>query len=242
MHYYSFNIGDYVSSTQHLEPMEDLAYRRMLDLYYSNEGPLPSDIDKIARLTRMRSHKDCIAIVLEDFFTLEKDGYHNNGADKALELVYKKSETARKSAEARWNKNKDLAKKADDANALDPHCVKDANGMLHNTHNTIPKTHIKDLFDNERIIPLWNSFGCERHKGLTLKAEKALDKTYKHYCKSVEKGKEPKELNDWLESYLIKGFKPMIADHHRKFDDGKWAADLEFAIRLDTYDKVKNRV
>ena len=140
MHYYSFNIGDYVSSTQHLEPMEDLAYRRMLDLYYSNEGPLPNDIDKIARLTRMRSHKDCIAIVLEDFFTLEKDGYHNNGADKALELVYKKSEAARKSAEARWNKNKDLAKKEDDANALNPHCEKDANGMLPNTHNTIPNT------------------------------------------------------------------------------------------------------
>ncbi len=140
MHYYSFNIGDYVSSTQHLEPMEDLAYRRMLDLYYSNEEPLPNDIDKIARLTRMRSHKECIAIVLEDFFTLEKDRYHNNGADKALALVYKKSEAARKSAEARWNKNKDLDKKCYDANALNPQCAEDAIGMLHDTQYTIHNT------------------------------------------------------------------------------------------------------
>ena len=188
------------------------------------------------------------AVAFEDSETNKEQNVEEMPAmaneDKKLNQLpgIEKSEAARKSAEARWNKKKDLDKKEDDANALNPHCEKDANGILPNTHNTIPNTHIKYLFDNERIIPLWNSFGCERHKGLTLKAEKALDKTYKHYCKSVEKGKEPKELNDWLESYLIKGFKPMITDHHRKFDDGKWAADLEFAIRLDTYDKVKNRV
>ena len=50
MHYFQFNIGDYARDTAHLTEMEDLAYRRMLDLYYRAEGPLPSSIDEIARL------------------------------------------------------------------------------------------------------------------------------------------------------------------------------------------------
>ena len=101
------------------------------------------------------------------------------------------------------------------------------------------KNNIKDLFDAKRIIPVWNSLGCARHKGLTKSAEKALEKTYKEYCKSA---KEPKELNDWLESYLKKGFKNWITDHHRDLDNGQWCADLEFAVRFSTYDKIKNTV
>lgn len=149
MHYYQFNIGDYASSTQHLDPIEDIAYRRMLDLYYSKESPLPKDIEQIARLIRMRSHKDSIAIVLDEFFSKEKDGYHNKGADKALERVYKKSEAARKSAEARWNKNKDLESCERIANASETQCENNADGMLPNTHNPIPNTHNKDLLSDK---------------------------------------------------------------------------------------------
>ncbi len=145
MHYYQFNIGDYASSTQHLDPIEDIAYRRMLDLYYSKESPLPKDIDKIARLIRMRSHQDSIAIVLEEFFCKEKDGYHNKGANKALEKVYKKSEAAKKSAEARWSKNKDLDVCERNANASETQCENNADGMLPNTQYPIPNTQDKDL-------------------------------------------------------------------------------------------------
>ncbi|NDC25981.1 MAG: DUF1376 domain-containing protein, partial [Proteobacteria bacterium] len=34
MHYYPFHVGDYQAHTAHLTNTEDLAYRRMLDLYY----------------------------------------------------------------------------------------------------------------------------------------------------------------------------------------------------------------
>ena len=152
MHYYQFNIGDYTSSTQHLEPMEDLAYRRMLDLYYSKELPLPNDIEKIARLIRMRTHTECIAIVLEEFFELKDDGYTNNGADKVLNKTYKKSESARKSAEARWSKNKGLGKRGDDANAMRTQCGNDADGMLPITQDPLPNTHnpIKEPIDSPK--------------------------------------------------------------------------------------------
>lgn len=143
MYYYQFNIGDYTRDTQHLDLMEDIAYRRMLDLYYQREMPLPKEVKEIARLIRMREHCECIAIVLDEFWTLTERGYTNNGADKVLGKAYSKSESARLAAKARWNKNKDL----DNADALQTHNESNADGMppntqdpLHNTHNTKPKT------------------------------------------------------------------------------------------------------
>jgi uncharacterized protein YdaU (DUF1376 family) len=236
MHYYQFNIGDYASSTQHLEPLEDLAYRRMLDLYYQKELPLPKDIKQIARLIRMRTHCECIESVLQEFFELTEDGYRNHGADKVLGRAYSKSESARLAAKARWDKN-NKGKQEVNADAMQTHSETNADAMLPITHNPKPKTQIKDLFDSSRIIPIWNSLGCKQHRGLTEKAAKSLQKTYKAYCKSTD---EPRELNDWLEAYLRSGFTKIMTDHHREMNDGKWAADLEFAVRFDTYDKVKN--
>ena len=156
MHYYQFNIGDYVTSTQHLEPMEDLAYRRMLDLYYQKEQPLPLDKEKIARLIRMRSHCDCIAFVLSEYFIKEKDGYHNDRADKDLQVVYSKSDKAKRSAEARWAKSrkiKELEECERIANASTEQCERNANGMLPNTYYLLPNTEdlsLKDLMSEEK--------------------------------------------------------------------------------------------
>ena len=49
VNYYPFNLGDYAAHTGHLEPMEDLAYRRLLDVYYMREEALPSDIQYTAK-------------------------------------------------------------------------------------------------------------------------------------------------------------------------------------------------
>lgn len=106
MYYYSFNIGDYTKDTTHLTDLEDLAYRRMMDLYYSRELPLPQDHKEICRLVRMRSHCDCIATVLQDFFTLEDDGYHQLRIDAEINAYKEKSDKAKASAKARWKKVK----------------------------------------------------------------------------------------------------------------------------------------
>ncbi|CAM0103964.1 hypothetical protein PODOV084v1_p0029 [Vibrio phage 340E47.2] len=128
MHYYTFNINDYAASTQHLDEMEDLAYRRMLDLYYQRETPLPSDVQQIARLIRMRSHVASIENVLLDFFVLDADGYRNEQADENLKAIYERSEKAKKSADARWAKKK----KKDEA--LKAQCSKDANASTENAN------------------------------------------------------------------------------------------------------------
>jgi len=79
MHYYQFNIGDYIKNTLHLSLMEDLAYRRLLDLYYDSEQPIPNDIPRVAR--RLRLESQVVQTVLDEFFTLTNEGYKNHRAD-----------------------------------------------------------------------------------------------------------------------------------------------------------------
>lgn len=144
MHFYQFNIGDYKSHTEHLSEMEDLAYRRLLDWYYLHERPIPNDIEQIARQIRMRAHCDCIANVLQEFFVLSEGEWTNKRAEREIGKIAEKSAKAVASAKARWvkkdNKIKDVA---DDANALRTQSDRNAKAMLHNTQDTIHKTHIK---------------------------------------------------------------------------------------------------
>lgn len=102
MHYYSFNIGDYTKKTAHLTNEEDLTYRRLLDHYYGCENPIPIDTPMVARKTRCSP--DLVARVLEEFFTLEVDGWHNKRVDEEIEKYRLTSKQAKKAAHARWSK------------------------------------------------------------------------------------------------------------------------------------------
>ena len=79
MHYYQFNIGDYIKNTIHLSLLEDLAYRRLLDFYYDSEKPIPTDIPWLSR--RLRMDTDVVQNVLNEFFELSSEGYKNHRAD-----------------------------------------------------------------------------------------------------------------------------------------------------------------
>ena len=79
MHYYQFHIGDYISHTIHLSAEEDLAYRRLLDMYYDTEQPIPNNIPLVSR--RLRLGSDVVQSVLDEFFTLSDQGYKNLRAD-----------------------------------------------------------------------------------------------------------------------------------------------------------------
>jgi uncharacterized protein YdaU (DUF1376 family) len=107
MHYYQFNIGDYASHTRHLSPIEDIAYRRLLDLYYLHERPLNSGLTSVARQINLREYESEIKSVLEEFFTLTDDGWINVRADKEIVHYRGKIEQAsragRASAERRFN-------------------------------------------------------------------------------------------------------------------------------------------
>ena len=100
MHYYQFNIGDYVSHTRHLSPIEDIAYRRLLDAYYLSERPLNSGVAVVARQIGLRDYEQEVAIVLDEFFKLTEDGWISSRADKEIDHFHSKIEQASKAGKA----------------------------------------------------------------------------------------------------------------------------------------------
>jgi uncharacterized protein YdaU (DUF1376 family) len=90
MIWYKFHIGDYITHTKHISDAEDLAYRRLLDLYYMSERPIALDVKSVARKIGMEIEET--ESVLVEFFDKQDDGYHNNRAD--VEIAKYQSQVA----------------------------------------------------------------------------------------------------------------------------------------------------
>jgi uncharacterized protein YdaU (DUF1376 family) len=102
MNYYSFHVGDYALHTAHLSDYEDLAYRRLIDLYYTTEKPLSLDAGRVARLIRMSDHIQVVSDVLSEFFLKSEDGYINKRCDDEIEKYRAKACRAKDANTKRW--------------------------------------------------------------------------------------------------------------------------------------------
>ena len=80
-------MGDYLTGTVHLSWLEDCAYRRLMDVYYSRELPIPADISKACRLVRAvsKDERAAVQVVLEEFFCLTDEGWSHSRCDAEIE-------------------------------------------------------------------------------------------------------------------------------------------------------------
>jgi uncharacterized protein YdaU (DUF1376 family) len=165
MHYYSFNIKEYTHATVHLTNVECLAYRRMLDICYDTEAPLPSDHHLVAR--RVRCDVAAVLNVLGEFFIHTDLGWEHPRVQKELEATYAKSEKARAAAllSVKTRKNQ-----ADAQRTLNERSTP---VQLHNTQDIIPNTQKKketaSLFfpeelDTDEFEQLWNAYMAYRRE------------------------------------------------------------------------------
>jgi len=109
MHYYQFNIGDYVSHTAHLTDDEDLTYRRLLDLYYQTEKSFDvADLPKVAR--KVKSNEETVMLILQEFFEFNTNdnSWHNKRADSEIKAYQSKADSARKANQIRWGSERHL--------------------------------------------------------------------------------------------------------------------------------------
>ncbi|MBD9395151.1 YdaU family protein [Acidovorax sp. ACV01] len=94
MNHYPHHIGDFNSATRHLTFVERALYRELLDVYYDTERPLNRDVSKLAR--RVLAHTDeqraALDSVLEEFFVLQDDGWHNARCDGEIAAYRQKQE------------------------------------------------------------------------------------------------------------------------------------------------------
>jgi uncharacterized protein YdaU (DUF1376 family) len=93
MHYYQFSIGDYRAATAHLTNEEDLAYRRLLDMYYDTEQKIPLDTQWVSRRIRVDAH--VVRDVLNDMFVQHEDGWFHARCADVIEQYHAMAEKNR---------------------------------------------------------------------------------------------------------------------------------------------------
>lgn len=98
MHFYKFHMGDYKSATAHLTNEEDLAYRRLLDMYYDTEKPISLETDWVAR--RLRVGIDLVATVLQDMFLQTENGWVHERCEDEIREYHRMADRARANGKA----------------------------------------------------------------------------------------------------------------------------------------------
>lgn len=107
MNYYEHHLGDFARDAGYLSMLREGAYRRLMDAYYAREKPLPVNVKECCELARCaaKPERDAVMFVLERFFHLRDDGYHQKRVDEEIARFKAKSEAAKASANARWSHN-----------------------------------------------------------------------------------------------------------------------------------------
>lgn len=99
MNYFEFYPGDYLRDTTRLQLVDHGAYLRLLIAYYSEETPLPADLQDLYVITCAvsKSDKDAVKRVADRFFPVsEEDGLrHKNRVDEEIAKAQKRIAAAR---------------------------------------------------------------------------------------------------------------------------------------------------
>jgi uncharacterized protein YdaU (DUF1376 family) len=105
--WYPFYPGDYRRDTAHLSLQQDGAYRRLLDHSYATGKPISTHVEQVFRICSafVPEEQAAVRYVLDEFFTLRDDGWHNPRVDRELakihEISEKRSKAGRESARKR---------------------------------------------------------------------------------------------------------------------------------------------
>jgi uncharacterized protein YdaU (DUF1376 family) len=146
VNYYPFHIGDFARDTSHLSILEEGAYRRMLDLYYSSERQLPKNREAIYRLVRAKSRQEKLVVdtLLGEFFIETPKGWRHERCEAEISKAKEKSAKAAESATVRWHGKRN-------ANAMRTH----SEGNAPNNQKPITNNQKKETKEVALQLPEW---------------------------------------------------------------------------------------
>lgn len=137
MNYYEHHLGDYAAATAHLTWDEDMAYTRLMRHYYHTERGIPDG--QQYRLARAESpaQRAAVDVVLGEFFELADGFWLQARCEQELARYRDKQAKAQRSANSRWQKEREPAKPATEAVRIDSTAAPDANAMLPSDANAM---------------------------------------------------------------------------------------------------------
>jgi len=240
MYYYNFHIGDFIKDSAHLSLEEEAIYRRLIDLYYTTEQPIPLDINSVSRSIRARGNEEMIELILNEFFNKTAKGFKQKRIDKELKKYKEKSEKAAKSAKARWDKASKPCERT--ANALRTQCEGNANRKpitdnrkpLTNNSN-IPYQQIADAYNANFAEPSNNPQVAKLNND-----RKRLIKKLWFMCTSSEDEIKLTNNIDYWTRYFnhCSGLPFLQGDAERGEKHKTWRPDFNYIMKEGTYIKV----
>ena len=214
MIWYKFHLGDYITHTTHLSDAEDLAYRRLLDLYYMSEAEIPLNTELVAR--KIRLDLDITESVLGEFFEKTEKGYFNHRCD--AEIAKYQAQVANN---RQLGKRGGRPKKTESVTESEP---KDNPKKIQNKNNISSQTTLSTRFNE-----FWSAWPTSKRKvakatcemkWLKLKLDNVADQILAH-VNSI-KGSE-----QWTTGYEPA---PLTYINQRRWEDG--VAEQTFARRV----------
>lgn len=105
--WYPHYIADYQRDTAHLSLLEHGAYRLLIDYYYSQDGKITADIDRLFKVVRATTNeeKDAVEFIVREYFTPDHSKRYLRHK-RCEEELKKRKEISEKRAQAAKNKKK----------------------------------------------------------------------------------------------------------------------------------------
>jgi len=228
MHFYRFHIGDYKSATAHLSNEEDLAYRRLLDMYYDTEKPIPLETDWVAR--RIRVGSEVVVTVLQDMFVETKNGWIHDRCDEEICEYHRMADRARANGKAGGRPKNPVGSQSEPS------------GKLTNNHKPVTNNQIDIKRTSAPVCPegislqVWNDYLAVRkakRSPLTSTALTAIEK---------EAGKAGWSLEKALSECVSRGWVGFKAEWVDKLSTQKLSfAERDEILKRKKYEEMTGR-
>lgn len=101
MHYFQFEIKEWLSNTAHLTLEEEAIYLRLVNWYYDSEKPIPRDTATLFRKLRIVDQCGIAQMILNEFFvSLETGEWIHKRCDEEIAKYHAKCEQASRAGKA----------------------------------------------------------------------------------------------------------------------------------------------
>lgn len=181
---------------------------------------------------RTKEEKEAFKLVIEEFFVFQDGFYHHETCDQVLNEIYDKSEKARASAKARWDKK--------NANASKTQCERKANGMLPITYNLLPN---KNNSNQDQKIPyskIKDSFNEILGEALG-KVRAVTDERKRHIKARINEDEEKRISVDWWAKYFnaVSKVDFLIGNGQINHNTGReWKASFDWLLNQNNMTKI----
>jgi uncharacterized protein YdaU (DUF1376 family) len=224
MHYFQFEIKEWISNTAHLTLEEEAIYLRLINYYYDSEAAFSEqDVEKILRKCRIKN-TELAQEILKEFFFLEFGLWRHDRCDSEIRKYRAKSEQASRAGKASAEKR---------TNASLTPVQRPSNQSLIINQESLIKNHIKPIAPKVAIPigvseDLWKDFLTLRKskklpvtltalKGISRESEKAKKSIAEVLQICCERGWGGFKA-EWLMESPIKAGSPVVKQDWRNND------------------------